>query len=161
MRSLVDAGALVRDDGGWRFDHEVAVEIPQTVEKVILARIDRLGPAAHDVLTAAAVLGRRFGLPLLEGVVGRDGEVRGRAHELQRLDLVREARRWPQPEYRFKHALIQEAAYRMLVASTHRAAPQGRRVAGAAARRTRGRGRGPARPPLARAPRTRTRRSRT
>ncbi len=32
-----------------------------------------------------------------------------------RLDLVREGRRWPEPEYRFKHALIQEAAYRTLV----------------------------------------------
>jgi tetratricopeptide (TPR) repeat protein len=35
--------------------------------------------------------------------------------DLQRLDLVRESRRWPEPEYRFKHALIQEAAYRTLV----------------------------------------------
>ena len=35
--------------------------------------------------------------------------------DLMRLDLVREGRRWPEPEYRFKHALIQEAAYRTLV----------------------------------------------
>ena len=38
IRSLVDSGALVRDDGGWRFDHDVAVSVPPTVEKVILAR---------------------------------------------------------------------------------------------------------------------------
>src|SRR6202007_2483209 len=38
MRSLVDAGALVREDGGFRFDHDVDVEVPQTVERVILAR---------------------------------------------------------------------------------------------------------------------------
>ena len=36
-------------------------------------------------------------------------------HDLMRLDLVREGHRWPEPEYRFKHALIQEAAYRTLV----------------------------------------------
>ena len=42
VRSLVDAGALVRDERGWRFDHEAAIEIPQTVERVIVARIDRL-----------------------------------------------------------------------------------------------------------------------
>jgi ABC-type oligopeptide transport system substrate-binding subunit/class 3 adenylate cyclase len=115
VRSLVDAGALVRD-GSWRFDHEVDVEVPATVEKVILARLDRLAPQAHDVLTAASALGRRFGLQLLEGVVGGDGEVRDALHELQRLDLVRAGRRWPQPEYRFKHALIQETAYRTLLA---------------------------------------------
>jgi ABC-type oligopeptide transport system substrate-binding subunit/class 3 adenylate cyclase len=115
IRSLADAGALVRDEEGWRFDHEAPVDIPQTVEKVILARIDRLPPAQHDVLTAASVLGRRFGLPLLEGVTGGEGDLRGSLHDLQRLDLVREGRRWPQPEYRFKHALIQEAAYRTIL----------------------------------------------
>jgi ABC-type oligopeptide transport system substrate-binding subunit/class 3 adenylate cyclase len=130
--SLVDAGALVREEGGWRFDHDVAVDVPKTVEKVILARLDRLSPANHDVLTAASVLGRRFGLPLLEGVAGRNGnvggDVAGALRDLQRLDLVREGRRWPQPEYRFKHALIQEAAYRTLLADRrtelHRRAAQ-------------------------------------
>jgi ABC-type oligopeptide transport system substrate-binding subunit/class 3 adenylate cyclase len=118
VRSLIDAGALARDEGGWRFDHEVAIEIPQTVERVIVARIDRLDATTHRVLTAAAALGRRFGLALLEGVTSLNGEVRDALHELQRLDLIRTERRWPQPEYRFKHALIQEAAYRMLVGET-------------------------------------------
>jgi ABC-type oligopeptide transport system substrate-binding subunit/class 3 adenylate cyclase len=116
--SLVDAGALVPDDGGWRFEHEVEVEVPATVENVILARLDRLTPACRDVLTAASVLGRRFGLPLLEGVARSDpgnGDISNALHELQRLDLIREGRRWPEPEYRFKHALIQETAYRTLV----------------------------------------------
>jgi ABC-type oligopeptide transport system substrate-binding subunit len=116
VRSLVDAGALVHGGDGWRFVHEVEVEIPPTVEKVILARIDRLAPEAHDALTAAAVLGRQFGLPLLDAVVGNGG-ARDALSDLQRLDLVREGRRWPEPEFRFKHALIQEAAYRTLVAA--------------------------------------------
>jgi ABC-type oligopeptide transport system substrate-binding subunit/class 3 adenylate cyclase len=115
--SLVDAGALVADEGGtgYRFDHAVPVQVPETVEKVILARLDRLAPDCHDVLTAASVLGRRFGLLLLQGVSGEDGSLQESLAELQRLDLVREARRWPEPEYRFKHVLIQEAAYRTLL----------------------------------------------
>ena len=115
VRSLVDSGALVREGEGWRFDHAVEVEVPPTVEKVILARIDRLQPDAHDALMAASVLGRQFGLPLLEAVSGGEGDVQRSLLELQRLDLVRESRRWPEPEFRFKHALIQEAAYRTLV----------------------------------------------
>jgi ABC-type oligopeptide transport system substrate-binding subunit/class 3 adenylate cyclase len=111
VRELADGGALVRDSDGWRFDHEVAFEIPPTVEKVILARIDRLDPSCHELLTAASVLGRQFTLPLLEGVTTGDGELGESLHELQRLDLIREGRRWPVPEFRFKHALIQEAAY--------------------------------------------------
>jgi len=120
VRSLVDSGSLVREGEGWRFDHETDVEIPPTVEKVILARIDRLEAQPRDLLTAASVLGREFGLPLLEAVSG-DGDVRDSLSTLMRLDLLREARRWPEPEYRFKHALIQEAAFRTLPVSAHRA----------------------------------------
>jgi oligopeptide transport system substrate-binding protein len=103
----------VREDEGWRFDHAVEVEVPPTVEKAILARLDRLSAPARDLVTAAAALGRTFVLPLLEGVVG---EVPAESlHELQRLGLLRQSRRWPQPEYRFRHALIQETAYRTLL----------------------------------------------
>ena len=68
----IDAGALVRGETGWRFDHEVPIEIPQTVERVIVARIDRLDRTTHQVLTAAAALGRRFGLALLEETVSNE-----------------------------------------------------------------------------------------
>ena len=114
VRSLADVGALVRTDDGWRFDHAVEVEVPPTVEKAILARLDRLSPAARDLVTAASALGRTFALPLLEGVLGEVPP--DSLHELQRLGLVRQSRRWPQPEYRFRHALIQETAYRTLLA---------------------------------------------
>jgi ABC-type oligopeptide transport system substrate-binding subunit/class 3 adenylate cyclase len=114
VRSLADVGALVRIDDGWRFDHAVEVEVPPTVEKAILARLDRLTGPARDLVTSASALGRTFALPLLEGLLG---EVPADSlHELQRLGLLRQSRRWPQPEYRFRHALIQETAYRTLLA---------------------------------------------
>ena len=116
VRSFVDTGALVHDGETWRIDDDVRVVVPRTVEKVILARIDRLDPDAHAVLMAGAVLGRQFGLPLLEAVAS-DIRVRPALSELMRLDLVREGRRWPEPEYRFTHALIQETAYRTLVSN--------------------------------------------
>ena len=128
VRSLADMGALLRDGDGWRFDHDVEVTVPQTVEKVILARVDRLEPGCHNVLTAASTLGRRFGLPLLDAVVDDDDATTGALHELQRLDLVRVERRWPQLEYRFKHALIQDVCYRTLLSerrvSLHRSAAE-------------------------------------
>jgi ABC-type oligopeptide transport system substrate-binding subunit/class 3 adenylate cyclase len=114
VRSLIDVGALSREqDGGWRFAHEAEIEVPQTVEKVILARLDRLSPASRSVVTAASALGRRFALALLEGVLGAPADES--LHELQRLGLIEQGRRWPQPEYRFRHALIQETAYRTLL----------------------------------------------
>jgi ABC-type transport system substrate-binding protein/class 3 adenylate cyclase len=116
--TLAETGVLVREGDAWRFDHEAEIVIPPTVEKVILARIDRLSTRDRDVLTAASVLGRRFGLPLLEGVTGANGSLQESLNALQRVDLIREARRWPEPEYRFKHALIQEAAYRTLLTAS-------------------------------------------
>ena len=71
VRSMIDAGALLHDERGWRVDPLIEVVVPPTVEKLILARIDRLDPAAHRVITSAAVLGRQFGLPLLEAVAAR------------------------------------------------------------------------------------------
>src|SRR3954470_3762961 len=115
VRSLVDAGVLVRDGHAWRFDHDAPIDVPPTVEKVILARLDRLPSQSHQVLTAASTLGRRFALPLLEG--GLDEPPSEARHQLQRLELLQQSRRWPQPEFRFRHALIQETAYRTLVAS--------------------------------------------
>ena len=114
VRSLIDAGSLVADGDGWRFDHEVALHVPPTVEKVILARIDRLSPVAHEAIVSASVVGRSFRLPLLQAVAS--GDVRSALGDLMRVDLVREGRRWPDPEFRFTHALIQETAYRTLVA---------------------------------------------
>jgi ABC-type oligopeptide transport system substrate-binding subunit/class 3 adenylate cyclase len=113
VRSLADVGALVREGEGWRFDHAVEVEVPPTVEKAILARLDRLSAPARDLVTAASALGRTFALALLEGVLGEAPA--DSLHELQRLGLLRQSRRWPQPEYRFRHALIQETAYRTLL----------------------------------------------
>ncbi len=115
VRSLVDGGALVQTADGWHFEREAEIEVPQTVEKVILARLDRLSPTSHDVVTAASALGRRFALPLLEGVLEEGPS--DALHELQRLGLLQQSRRWPQPEYPFRHALIQETAYRTLLAA--------------------------------------------
>ncbi len=119
VRGLADAGALVRANGGFRFDHETTVVVPATVEQVILARVDRLPERHRSTLTAASVLGRQFGLPLLQGVAPT-GDLRDSLRELQRLDLLRESRRWPQPEYRFKHVLIQETVYRTIVGTERR-----------------------------------------
>ncbi len=100
VQSLIDQRSLVREAESWRFDHEESREIPATIEKVILSRIDQLSQHAHRVLVTASVLGKEFGLPLLEGLVGEADVVAEALPELQRLDLLREAGRWPHPEYR-------------------------------------------------------------
>jgi len=111
VRSLVDAGALVRDADGWRFDRDVDVQVPETVEKLVLARVDVLSPGARQLLCAASVLGRRFTRSLLAEVTDDGRELDAGLDELRRADLVHGGRRWPDEEYRFRHHLIVEAVY--------------------------------------------------
>ena len=90
---------------------KVEVEIPDTVQGTILARVDRLDQRTRSVLQHAAVLGRGSTTELLEAVVG-DGTVAGDLAALARAQLVVT----PAPgEWSFKHALIQEVTYETLL----------------------------------------------
>ena len=129
LRSLIDSGTLVPENSHWTLKAGEALEIPQTLEGVIIARIDRLEPDWREALTSASVLGRTFGLELIEAVAGLSlPAVRQSVHHLLRLDLLREESGGAKPVYRFKHALIQEAAYHTLVgpkrATLHRRAAE-------------------------------------
>jgi ABC-type transport system substrate-binding protein/class 3 adenylate cyclase len=120
FRDLIERGALKRRNGGW----ELAVgmdelAIPAAVQGTLQARLDRIDPQTREVLSIAAVIGRTFGLPLLERLVPRD-ELQEALTELQRLDLIVEKRRRPNPEYRFRHGLVQEVAYASLVDTKRR-----------------------------------------
>ena len=86
---------------------KVEVDIPDTVQGTILARVDRLDLRTRSVLQHAAVLGRGSTTELLEAVVG-DGAVSDELAALARAQLVLT----PAPgEWSFKHALIQEVTY--------------------------------------------------
>ncbi len=108
IRSLIDDGALTAEGAGWRYEGTSAVEIPPSVERVIISRIDRLSAPARETVQAASVLGRQFDGTTLEAVSGRTGGLADALSELVAFDLLREE---PGAGYRFKHALTQEAAY--------------------------------------------------
>jgi ABC-type transport system substrate-binding protein/class 3 adenylate cyclase len=117
VRDLVERGALQRDNGKWTLAvGEEELVIPALVQGALQARLDRLDPATRDVLSFAAVIGRTFGVQLLEKLVPRE-QLLPALTELQRLDLIYEKSRRPNPEYRFRHGLVQEVAYSSLVDS--------------------------------------------
>lgn len=120
VKALVDRGALLHTAEGWRFVGEATIELPPTIEKVILSRLDRLEPGCRQTLVAASVLGREFSLALLQRVVGSEGVRRADVDELERLGLIQTARERGEPGFRFAHALIQETAYRNLLRRARR-----------------------------------------
>ena len=96
-----------------------SVEVPDTVQAVLMARIDRLPPAKKRLLQIAAVIGKDVPLAVLEAVAELPVEMLHRGLErLQGAEFLYESRLVPVPVYTFKHALTREVAYQSLLRST-------------------------------------------
>jgi class 3 adenylate cyclase/predicted ATPase len=102
---------------GW--DRPAAVPIPDTVQAVLAARVDRLPPAEKHLLQAAAVIGPEVSGPLLQAITAVPAEsLAGSLRHLQAAEFLYETRLVPEQTYTFKHALTQEVAYQSLLHST-------------------------------------------
>lgn len=122
-RSLLESGDLLRMQGEYVLKRTVqALDIPTTVQGVLLTRIDRLHEEPKRVLQVASAIGRVFSRPLLEYALRTlpDTPVGGPDLErmlerLEDVELVFGLSSTHQQEYSFKHVLIQEAVYSTLL----------------------------------------------
>jgi eukaryotic-like serine/threonine-protein kinase len=90
------------------------------LERQVRSRVDSLSPGAQDLARAAAVLGQEMNLGLLIRVCpGGDG-AEGHLGELCQAGLLQSVPGAPEPAYRFRHALLQEAVYRGMLRSERR-----------------------------------------
>ena len=98
-----------------------AQAIPPTLQQSLAARLDRLG-SARETAQIGAVLGRGFSYALLQAVAGLDeGALRSSLERLAEADILFVEGDGAQAAYRFKHALIQDAAYDSLLKSRRQA----------------------------------------
>src|SRR5262249_54631078 len=120
VRTLIERGLIARQGGEWMVRRDFAkVEIPDTLQKLLVARIDRLGDARTTLQTASAI-GRRFGARVLEEVAGPGAQLERHLREAQRAGVVQELQVIPEREYAFRHVLTQEAAYATLLVRRRR-----------------------------------------
>jgi class 3 adenylate cyclase len=108
---LADQGYLA--GGRWVGPQDPNVEIPATLQALLAARLDRLDPAARQVLERASVEGRRFRMPALFVLATglAPAAIEEAVAELDRRGLV-EPEDEAAGQWRFAHALVREAAYR-------------------------------------------------
>jgi class 3 adenylate cyclase len=118
-KMLLESGRL-REDG----DHYVltgplaSVPIPATLHDTLMARLDCL-PTAKAVAQLGAVLGREFAYAVLQALAPLDeATLQARLGQLVAAELLYQRGRPPRTTYRFKHALIQDAAYASLLKGT-------------------------------------------
>jgi hypothetical protein len=107
VRELVQRGVLIGDPGRYRCRVDVTeLSVPATVQAAIEARIDRLSAPAQRTVTAASVIGVRFGRRLLTALEGEPA-----VDELLRTELIDQVGATPDLEYAFRHPLIRAVAY--------------------------------------------------
>jgi class 3 adenylate cyclase/tetratricopeptide (TPR) repeat protein len=98
-------------------EHGAPSSIPDTVQDVLNARIDRLPESSKRLLQTAAVIGRHVSPRLLEAVWNEPASLATGLRDLKRLEFVYDEHRGEEPELAFKHVLTQEVAYESLVLS--------------------------------------------
>src|SRR5262249_14849643 len=113
---------LQRHDGGYRLVKSLGeVHVPDTIQGIIMARLDHLGEDGERTIQMASVIGRRFlGRPLAR-VAGVSERLAGALRGVRALEIIYEQGLVPEPAYIFRHAVIQDVAYNSLLMQRRKA----------------------------------------
>jgi class 3 adenylate cyclase/tetratricopeptide (TPR) repeat protein len=122
IRTLIERGALAQtEDGGWEVTPLIeTITVPDTLNGLLMARLDRLPPRTKWLAQQAAVIGRFFLYRVLRHMVETSAGMDEDLGQMEREDLIRERARDPELEYMFRHALTQEVAYQSLLGPRRR-----------------------------------------
>jgi tetratricopeptide (TPR) repeat protein len=122
IRTLIERGALMHANGqGWVTTAIIDnISVPDTLQGLLMARLDRLPDETKWVVQQASVIGRIFLYRVLLQMAENQASVDADLTQLEREELIRERARDPEIEYIFKHALTQEVAYQSLLAPRRR-----------------------------------------
>ncbi len=120
-KTLLDLGVLRKETDGYRIVEQLGgVSVPDTIQGIIMARLDRLGDDGKRTVQLASVIGRQFLVRLLQRVGGLSDRLEGLLAELKKLEIVYELGLLEEPAYIFKHAVIQDVAYNSLLKERRR-----------------------------------------
>lgn len=116
VRSFIDDGVVEVKEGRFRITEKIdSVVVPETINEVLMARIDKLDEETRSLLKIASVIGRNFFYKILADVATSIEEIDDRLEYLKETQLILERRRMAELEYLFKHALAQEATYESIL----------------------------------------------
>jgi predicted ATPase len=96
-----------------------SARLTPTLESLLLARIDRLPAEPRRLVQIAAVIGRSFPQRVLAHVAHTE-DLESHLSVLLRSDIIRELRRYPEPEYVFRHGLLRQSCLAALPAARRR-----------------------------------------
>jgi len=120
-RSLLESGYVEKKDHCYVLAAKPAdIQVPEAVQGIIAARMDRLDENVKNTMQVASVIGREFPLQILRRVTSLPERLEIHLGELQALEFIYERSLFPELEYVFKHALTQQVAYTSLLLKKRR-----------------------------------------
>jgi class 3 adenylate cyclase/tetratricopeptide (TPR) repeat protein len=119
IRTLVESGVLRMRAGGYELTREIReIQIPETVQSVIAARIDSLSPKRKSLLQIVSVIGSEIPITLLRDVVDlAEAELQKLLAELQAARFLYETSNTTSFQLKFRHSLVHEVAYGGLISA--------------------------------------------
>jgi len=114
--NLLENGTIQRKNHQYVLARESSeIQVPETIQGIIAARIDRLEDNLKRTMQVASVIGRDFAFRILQTIIGMKEVLKSHLVNLQALEFIYEKRLFPELEYVFKHILTQEVAYNSLL----------------------------------------------
>ena len=114
--SLLENGSIEKKEERYILARRLSdIQVPDTVQGIIAARIDRLDESLKRIMHVASVIGREFAFRILQSITEMKEDLKSHLLNLQGLEFIYEKRLFPELEYIFKHALTQEVAYNSLL----------------------------------------------
>ena len=114
--SLIDSGAIYREGDHWQTRQDAAaIAVPETVQSIILSRVERLEARLKHLLESAAVIGRIFRRRVLEQAHQQEQMLDEALSALEDRALIRTESTAPEEVYSFRHVLTQQTVYQSIV----------------------------------------------
>lgn len=129
VRTLIDGGIVALEEQTlngqtrqiWRAKQEGAdFAIPDNLQALLAARMDRLEESTRVTLQIASVIGRSFYHRVLRVVDEASEDLDKHLATLVRLEMIRQSARLPEVEYMFRNPLTQEAVYKTILMKRRR-----------------------------------------
>ena len=116
--SLLENGSIQKTGDQYVLSKKATdLQVPDTIQGIIAARMDRLEENLKKIMQVASVIGREFAFRILQAINDMREDLKSQLLNLQGLELIYEKNLFPELEYVFKHALTQEVAYNSLLSN--------------------------------------------
>ncbi len=119
IRMLINEEILTKRDDQWVVTKNIDPnKIPDNLQSLFVARIDRLPPEARLTIRIASVIGRSFTEKVIESVMSNHApeiNLMEQLSELEALGMIKVIAVKPELTYKFQHFLMQDAAYHSII----------------------------------------------